>query len=78
MKKFPALKMFIQSQDFWALVLIKLDSNSFEMMGGTAPPSSGLPPLKALFVKEVMVSFVLKIEGALIAILTAPVPVDET
>jgi hypothetical protein len=76
MKKFPALKMFIQSQDFWALVLIKLASNSFEMIGGTAPPSSGFPPLKASFVKDVIVSLVLKIDGALIAILTAPVPVD--
>jgi len=78
MKKLPALNKFNQSVDVLEFDLIISASHSLEMIGGTGPPSSGLPPLKASFVKEVIVSLVLKIDTALIAKLTAPVPVVET
>jgi hypothetical protein len=51
------------------LSVIETASSLSAMIGGTAPPSSGIPSLKESLLRDYIFSFVLKIETSLISML---------
>jgi len=64
-KKFPELKASKAPLAFSAFSVIEFAVIISVMIGGTAPPSSGIPSLKESLLIEVMSDLVLKIETSL-------------